>query len=103
MPSPAADPKINGQYRPRHFVSDGNYGFYVEGFTSDTMRDWTLKVAPLLSNGQPDMQNVSPFFEVVASWPVLDEFYGERSISQINTLTLLVGNTQRLCQGMPTL
>lgn len=102
MPSPVADPKINGSYVPRHWLSDGDYAFFVEGYTGDNLKDWIFKVAPLV-DGKPNMQEADQFWRVVASWPKLDENYGDRTMMQLAELTLLVGNTQRKCQGLPTL
>lgn len=82
--------KINGAYVPRHFVSDGDYAWFVEGFTSDTFGSWKLRVAPVLPNGQPDMrQAAAPMASAV---PVTTD---------LTLLRLMIGNVQRQCQGMP--
>jgi len=85
--------KINGAYVPRHFVSDGDYAWFVEGFTSDTFGSWKLRVAPVLPNGQPDMTQASELYSSTALIPDTD----------VTLLRLMIGNVQRQCQGMPTI
>lgn len=83
--------KINGSYVPRHFVSDGEYAWFVEGFTTDQFSTWRTKVAPLLPNGQPDMKQVTSPNASTADLLGTDPYM----------LRLMIGNVQRLCQGLP--
>lgn len=84
---------INGSYVPRHFVSDGDYAWFVEGFTSDTFASWKLRVAPVLPNGQPNMQLATTPNTSTAVLPNTD----------MTLLRLMIGNVQRMCQGLPTI
>ena len=85
--------KMNGSYVPPFFVSDGDYAWFVEGYTSDQFSTWALRVAPVLPNGQPDMTQSQHPYNSTAVLPEVD----------ITMLRLMIGNTQRLCQGMPTI
>lgn len=85
--------KINGSYVPRNFVSDGEYAWFVEGFTSDTFGSWKLRIAPTLPNGMPNMQLATTPHTSTAVLPDTD----------LTMLRLMIGNVQRMCQGLPTI
>lgn len=94
MPDFSTNPsRINGSYVPRHFISDGDYAWFVEGFTSDTFASWRLRVAPVLPNGQPNMTLATTPNTSTATLPDTD----------MTLLRLMIGNVQRQCQGMPTI
>lgn len=94
MPDFSTNPsRINGSYTPRHFISDGDYAWFVEGFTSDTFGSWRLRVAPVLPNGQPNMTLAATPNTSTATLPDTD----------MTLLRLMIGNVQRQCQGMPVI
>lgn len=91
---------MNARLAPEHYVANESFIFWVDGFTSDDPRDWSLSVAERDFNGTAAMATAKPAIDV-EHWEATPWQHRVVTDEDVSKLTFMVGNMQRALKGIP--
>lgn len=91
---------MNIRIAPEYYVANPSFIFWVDGFTSDDLRDWSLLVAERDFAGAAAMATAKPAIDL-EHWEATPWQYRVVTDDDVAALAFLVGNTQRALKGIP--